>query len=654
MKIIKILLASSSELKDDREQFEIFINRKNKEYIKKDIFLELVIWEDFLDAMSATGLRNEYNKAITDCDVFVSLFKTKVGQYTEEEFTQAFKTFKINNRPLIYTYFQDSQINVNQVNIEDLTSLKNFKDKLSQLGHDYTIYKNIDDLKHRFSEQLNKFLPKLADNLRLIPISNRSQPDEIAKLRQELEDPERSHQSKIGKKDSEITRLQNTAKSQQENNEQLTKKLEEAESNRFKVALSFPGEHRDFVLKVAEELATRLTRDQVFYDEWYETELLGVGGDLKLQSMYQQADLVVPFFSEYYSKSWCSLEWETIRGILLNRRQEDAVIPVHLDDTVIPGWSAVNFGIRLRGRTPQQISDLILEALAIRNPQNASQQKQIEELTKKLEEIQRSHKQQLEERERSYQSKIRKKDAEITRLLEEKEKLKQSLQSQIRQLEQQLAQERSRFTKQQTNLQAAQEKIEPIIAQLQEQIKQLKSDPKTTAKDKVELKSEKGVDYTQLRDLLAAGKWQEADEETANVMLEVAERKSEVWLRESDIDNFPCEDLRTINQLWLHYSNGKFGFSVQKEIYDSLGGTREYNSLVWNSFGDRVGWKTEENGLDYDELTFNLDEAPTAHLPLLGLLLVVGMFQWNRGYSSLTPQRIEVGLLFSRAKTCKL
>ena len=39
IKIIKIFLASSSELKDDREQFEIFINRKNKKYIEQGIFL---------------------------------------------------------------------------------------------------------------------------------------------------------------------------------------------------------------------------------------------------------------------------------------------------------------------------------------------------------------------------------------------------------------------------------------------------------------------------------------------------------------------------------------------------------------------------------------------------------------------------------------
>ncbi len=179
--------------------------------------------------------------------------------------------------------------------------------------------------------------------------------------------------------------------------EELAERLEEPESNRFKIALSFPGEHRDFVLKVAESLAARLTRQRVFYDEWYETELLGVGGDLKLQSMYERADLVVPFFSQYYSKPWCSLEWETIRGILLKRRKEDAVIPVHLDDTDIPGWSAVNFGIRLRGRTPQKIADIILQALAMRNPTKVSQQERIEELTEKLEELEAASSQEKEE-----------------------------------------------------------------------------------------------------------------------------------------------------------------------------------------------------------------------------------------------------------------
>jgi TIR domain len=131
----------------------------------------------------------------------------------------------------------------------------------------------------------------------------------------------------------------------------------------FDIALSFPGEHREFVLEVAESLAAEMTRDRVFYDEWHEVELLGTAGDLKLISIYENAILVVPFFSRFYGKRWCSMEWEAIRGILLNRRKDDAVIPVHIDDTEIPGWSAVNFGIRLRGRAPQEIADIILQAL---------------------------------------------------------------------------------------------------------------------------------------------------------------------------------------------------------------------------------------------------------------------------------------------------
>lgn len=73
-KIIKIFLASSSELESDRREFEIFINRENNEYIKKNIFLELILWEDFIDAMSATRLQDQYNRAVEGCDIFISLF----------------------------------------------------------------------------------------------------------------------------------------------------------------------------------------------------------------------------------------------------------------------------------------------------------------------------------------------------------------------------------------------------------------------------------------------------------------------------------------------------------------------------------------------------------------------------------------------------
>jgi hypothetical protein len=142
------------------------------------------------------------------------------------------------------------------------------------------------------------------------------------------------------------------------------------------------------------------------------------------------------------------------------------------------------------------------------------------------------------------------------------------------------------------------------------------------------------VNYTNLRDLLAAGKWKEADKETTRAMLQAAKREKEGWFRDEDIENFSCEDLGIIDRLWLSASKGKFGISVQKEIYESLGGTREYNEEVWNKFGDRVGWRKGDSWLYYSELTFKLT-APKAHLPNAEWIW------FGRG-------------LFSRAKACNL
>lgn len=152
----RIFLASSSELKEDRKEFEIFINRKNKDLVNKDAFLELVVWEDFLDALSKTRLQDEYNKRIRECDVFVMLFCTKVGRYTEEEFETAFGQFKATNKPFIFTYFKDAEISTGSVNKKDLMSLWAFQKKLDALEHFYTPYKNIDGLKFHFSQQLEK------------------------------------------------------------------------------------------------------------------------------------------------------------------------------------------------------------------------------------------------------------------------------------------------------------------------------------------------------------------------------------------------------------------------------------------------------------------------------------------------------------------
>ncbi|HTT11418.1 MAG TPA: hypothetical protein VMG60_11055 [Burkholderiaceae bacterium] len=156
METFSIFLASSKELEEDRRSFEIFINRKNKEWVEQvGIFLRLELWEDFLDAFSRTRLQDEYDKRIRKCDLFLMLFFTKVGPYTEEEFETAVGQFKSTNKPFVFTYFKDALISSGEID-SDTISLVAFKKKLRALGHFPGEYKNIEDLQLQFSGQLQK------------------------------------------------------------------------------------------------------------------------------------------------------------------------------------------------------------------------------------------------------------------------------------------------------------------------------------------------------------------------------------------------------------------------------------------------------------------------------------------------------------------
>jgi predicted NACHT family NTPase len=122
--------------------------------------------------------------------------------------------------------------------------------------------------------------------------------------------------------------------------------------------------------------------------------------------------------------------------------------------------------------------------------------------------------------------------------------------------------------------------------------------------------------YQDLENYLQNGQWKEADQETSRLMLQIAGKEADQWLREDDIQNFPCEDLRTLDKLWVDYSNGKFGFSVQKKVWIACGGVPgEYDYDVYKKFADQVGWRKLGDWLSYDKITFLLDGSEKAHLP---------------------------------------
>ncbi|MFM6006400.1 MAG: GUN4 domain-containing protein, partial [Sphaerospermopsis kisseleviana] len=94
---------------------------------------------------------------------------------------------------------------------------------------------------------------------------------------------------------------------------------------------------------------------------------------------------------------------------------------------------------------------------------------------------------------------------------------------------------------------------------------------------------------------------------------------------------------------WVKYSEGRFGFSVQKEIYQEVGGTREYNKEIWENFGDRVGWR-KDYWLMYNQLNFTTDaykDAKAGHLPRGG---EGGVLMFGLGFGSLASRLVKCNL----------
>ncbi len=127
----------------------------------------------------------------------------------------------------------------------------------------------------------------------------------------------------------------------------------------------------------------------------------------------------------------------------------------------------------------------------------------------------------------------------------------------------------------------------------------------------VPLTSVQEMNYLPLQQALAAKEFQTADRLTLQSLCELAgatavQRK---WLYFSEIKRLPITDLRTVDTLWRVYSEGRFGFSVQRQLWLSAGKN-------WNTLWETIGWKSGNNWTRYPNgFTWDLT-APLGHLPL--------------------------------------
>ena len=146
-------------------------------------------------------------------------------------------------------------------------------------------------------------------------------------------------------------------------------------------------------------------------------------------------------------------------------------------------------------------------------------------------------------------------------------------------------------------------------------------DPEAVVEVPTYLPSVMGVDYVPLATMLAIGDYEGADAFTRDALIKIAgpgavKRNFVYW---TEVKTIPAVDLCTIERLWLQFSEGNFGYSVQKRVWDVENGN-------FDKYIRRIGWTTIDNGNERNLKWFGKSEfiydlsAPKGHLPLTSAL----------------------------------
>ena len=138
------------------------------------------------------------------------------------------------------------------------------------------------------------------------------------------------------------------------------------------------------------------------------------------------------------------------------------------------------------------------------------------------------------------------------------------------------------------------------------------------------LNSECGMDYVPLANMLLIGDFKGADQFTRDALIKIAgegaQKRGYVYFTE--VKSLPEQDMATIEKLWLKYSKGKFGYTVQRAVWNQVTVAQDFER-----FCRKIGWNMMENGIERklkwfgkSEFIYDLDKAPVGHLPLTSAL----------------------------------
>jgi tetratricopeptide (TPR) repeat protein len=145
------------------------------------------------------------------------------------------------------------------------------------------------------------------------------------------------------------------------------------DSFRFDVAFSFSGSHRNSVRDIATLLRDTLGQERVFFDEWFEHELLGSDMDALLQRIYHQQSLIVvaDLSEEYSDRPWCQVEARAIRALRfdIDTARDDTkrlrLLNLRLGSGSVPGVFNTEAYLDAYNKTASECAELILARLKL-------------------------------------------------------------------------------------------------------------------------------------------------------------------------------------------------------------------------------------------------------------------------------------------------
>ncbi len=148
-----------------------------------------------------------------------------------------------------------------------------------------------------------------------------------------------------------------------------------------------------------------------------------------------------------------------------------------------------------------------------------------------------------------------------------------------------------------------------------------------------------------LEKLLELKDFKNADYETKRLLLELSGRSKEGWLRPEDVKSLPIEALLAIDKLWIRYSSGRFGWSVQSQTWCSLGcdssPDMQAQTLSELKFGKAVRWCSGSTWLTpWDAFDYS-SRSPRAGLPREYIFALSGWQSYSRGWSGYLLWRFD-------------